>query len=288
MKHHPNLFKLPFKSYISSKPESPITILLHGFLGSHKNFTPLARTINTKLSHTTYTLDLRNHGRAPHGFPMDYSTMTNDLLEFCKQEKISDRKINIIGYSMGGKIALNLALNSSFSVNKLICIDNAPINHELSPEFQGYIYSMRQLDRWFQKRDYKNGEGLKKWKKDGLEWLKREANLPSTSFALYLLDNFHWDKNLGTASPKVPIYEFNKDVRKDLGSFPELQKDQVFKGDAMFIKATQGYRFITDEGVKIIKQRFNDPKIIELNDTHSGLMVNHYKENEKLCLEFLE
>lgn len=271
--------KLPSTSFFST-PNSPITIFLHGFLGSQKNFTPLARSLNSNLSHTTHSLDLRNHGLANHEFPMNYTTMTNDVLEFCK--KIApDRKINIVGYSMGGKIGLNLALRDSI-VEKLIVIDNAPINRELSSEFKYYLDVMKQLDHWFQV----NEVSVRDWKQKGFKWLKN-FELPSSNFALYLLDNYHWIETKPIL--KIPLYEFGNDVFKELGAFPDLNHGERFKGDdVLFLRAMEGYKFITDDSIDIINEIFNYPKIIEFNDQHSGLMVNHYKQIEELCLDFLK
>ncbi len=54
------------------------------------------------------TVDARNHGESPHSDVMDYMTMSLDV-----EKVISDlglHRVNLLGHSMGGKIAMCLAL----------------------------------------------------------------------------------------------------------------------------------------------------------------------------------
>ncbi|CAM9019803.1 unnamed protein product [Wickerhamomyces anomalus] len=135
--------KLPFKARLSKIPNAPITLFLHGFLGSHKNYIRLTRHIHKTLNHSTYSMDFRNHGDAPHIFPMDYSTLTSDIQSFCNVHSL--HKVNIVGYSMGAKVGMSLALQNPNLVEKLICIDNAPVQKEIGPEFERYLSGLREV-----------------------------------------------------------------------------------------------------------------------------------------------
>lgn len=42
--------------------------------------------------------DLRNHGTSPHNEVMDYSSMADDVLEFCAKKGLKD--ISLLGHSM--------------------------------------------------------------------------------------------------------------------------------------------------------------------------------------------
>lgn len=55
-----------------------------------------------------YVPDVRNHGKSPWVKEMDYDVLTNDVLELMQQNNIP--KAIMIGSSMGGRIAMNLAL----------------------------------------------------------------------------------------------------------------------------------------------------------------------------------
>ena len=113
-----NLF---YKKYSAEKRGIPI-FLLHGILGSHTNWAKIATALSKHSD--VYTLDLRNHGNSPHSNTMTYADMATDIKMIMYQEKI--QKINIVGHSMGGKIAMQFALQFPQDVNKTVVIDIAP------------------------------------------------------------------------------------------------------------------------------------------------------------------
>ena len=60
-------------------------------------------------NHQVITVDARNHGESPHSDVMDYHTMSLDVAQL-----ISDLNfdyVDVLGHSMGGKIAMTLALS---------------------------------------------------------------------------------------------------------------------------------------------------------------------------------
>lgn len=97
-------------------------IILHGFLGSSDNWRAMSKRFATHFK--VYCLDLRNHGASPHHPAMSYPAMAEDLREFFASEKIDHA--HLIGHSMGGKIAMQFALDESHSVKRLVVIDIAP------------------------------------------------------------------------------------------------------------------------------------------------------------------
>lgn len=55
-----------------------------------------------------FTLDARNHGDSEHADSMSYPEMAEDVAEFLKSHQIN--QVHLVGHSMGGKIAMTLAL----------------------------------------------------------------------------------------------------------------------------------------------------------------------------------
>jgi len=84
----------------------PQLILLHGALGSKKQFIPLIDTLKTDFN--VHTLDFSGHGglALPAG---DFSIelFANDVVVWMDSNNISS--IHIFGYSMGGYVALYMA-----------------------------------------------------------------------------------------------------------------------------------------------------------------------------------
>jgi esterase len=71
-----------------------------------------------------------------------YELMSNDIIEIFNYLNI--KNTNILGHSMGGKLAMLLALTQSHFINKLIIVDIAPCDY---PEIdEGIINNLIDLD----------------------------------------------------------------------------------------------------------------------------------------------
>lgn len=97
-------------------------LILHGLLGSLDNWHSIAKILAQ--THTVYCIDQRNHGRSPHSTEMSYEILAQDIVEFCQIHNLT--KVSIIGHSMGGKVAMLIALLHPQLIDKLIVIDIAP------------------------------------------------------------------------------------------------------------------------------------------------------------------
>ena len=103
--------KLNFKVFGSGEP----LIILHGLMGSLDNWQTLAKSYAEHF--TVFIIDQRNHGKSPHSDEFSYQILSDDLLQFCEEQFIF--KTNIIGHSMGGKVAMQFALAMLFQ-NQLV------------------------------------------------------------------------------------------------------------------------------------------------------------------------
>src|SRR4051812_37863723 len=102
---------LNYKSFGEGVP----VVILHGLLGSLDNWQTFARQLSSEFK--VYTLDLRNHGKSPHSEEHGYSAMSEDLVEFFEEHNID--KAHLIGHSMGGKAAMQFAIEHPERVLKL-------------------------------------------------------------------------------------------------------------------------------------------------------------------------
>ena len=110
--------KLHFRKYGVGEP----LIILHGLFGSSDNWQTLGKKFAEKF--TVYLVDQRNHGHSPHADDMNYSVMSDDLLELMQDEQIS--KAHLLGHSMGGKTVMQFATQHEDKINKLIVADIGP------------------------------------------------------------------------------------------------------------------------------------------------------------------
>jgi len=100
----------------------PAVILLHGLLGSLDNWHPLVQRLATRFQ--VHALDQRNHGQSPHSADMNFPLMAEDLNEFLNSQGITSAAV--VGHSMGGKTAMQFALQFPSRVEKLLVEDIAP------------------------------------------------------------------------------------------------------------------------------------------------------------------
>ncbi len=106
--------------------EGPPLVLLHGLYGSSGNLHRFTRRFAER--YRVIAPDLRNHGRSPHDAEMSYPAMAADLAALLDRE--GAERPAILGHSMGGKVAMTLALQEPDRVAALIAADIAPVAYE--------------------------------------------------------------------------------------------------------------------------------------------------------------
>jgi esterase len=106
-------------------------ILLHGLLGSKRNFASIATSLSSQLERKRRIigLDLRNHGENHHDWREDmcYQEMADDVIAFMDSQSLD--KAILVGHSMGGKVAQSVALLTPDRVEGLVVLDIAPVTY---------------------------------------------------------------------------------------------------------------------------------------------------------------
>jgi len=104
-------------------------LILHGAVGSQKQFLDLSNLLNDTQNsnfsdYKIHLLDFSGHGGREFGrefggeFDREFSInkFTNEVADYIAENNVSE--LDIFGYSMGGYVAINLALNLSKNINK--------------------------------------------------------------------------------------------------------------------------------------------------------------------------
>ena len=100
----------------------PPVCLLHGLFGRAQNLAAVARRLAARSR--VLSLDLRNHGASPHAAGMDYRSMAADVTETL--DRLGALPVRLLGHSMGGKVAMTMALQAPAQVLRLVVADIAP------------------------------------------------------------------------------------------------------------------------------------------------------------------
>jgi|LGOV01.1.fsa_nt_gb pimeloyl-ACP methyl ester carboxylesterase len=106
-------------------------LFLHGFGGSLKSFEGFEKALKNKAN--IINLDFFGFGKSdtpPVNFTIyDYASY---VAEFLKKLKI--KKVNIVAHSFGGRVAIILASNFRFLINKMVLIGSAGIKPRFNPK----------------------------------------------------------------------------------------------------------------------------------------------------------
>lgn len=206
------LMALFFRDY-GTRGEAPPLVFLHGLFGSSANWRGIVKRFES--AHYILAPDLRNHGRSPHHDEVSYAAQARDVLAVLDQAGIPQALI--IGHSMGGKVAMQLALRHADRVAGLVCVDIAPVDYDLN-RFGPVYEAMRGVD-----------PGTLESRQQADARLARY--LPAKPLRSYLLQNlvkdetgWRWRLNLSALEAGMA----------ELSAFP-AQMGAAFPGEALFV-----------------------------------------------------
>ncbi|AZZ98172.1 alpha/beta fold hydrolase [Pseudoalteromonas sp. R3] len=128
-------YKLSGQPIGSAEP----VVLLHGLFGSLENLNIIARALGE--SYAVINLDLRNHGLSFKSDVMDYPSMAQDVLNVL--EYLNIEKAHLVGHSMGGKVAMQVAMLDESKIHKLVVLDIAPVNYH--PRHGAIIQALNEV-----------------------------------------------------------------------------------------------------------------------------------------------
>ncbi|HLV78464.1 MAG TPA: alpha/beta fold hydrolase [Marinobacter sp.] len=115
-------------------------VLLHGLFGSLENLGGIARRLEDRWQ--IHALDARNHGSSPHTDEMNYPAMAADVVAYLDSQGLE--QASILGHSMGGKVAMQVALNYPERVSSIIVADIAPVTYQHGHD--AILEGMKNLD----------------------------------------------------------------------------------------------------------------------------------------------
>ena len=191
----------------------PPVVVMHGLLGSARNWAGIGKQLAE--GYRVFTLDLRNHGRSPWADTMSFDEMAGDVAAFIERHDLGPAAL--IGHSLGGKVAMRLALTRADQVERLVVVDVAPVAYAHS--FGPFIEAMRQVDlaAVHQRADAD---------------VQLERTIPDAAIRNFLLQNlirtdggYAWRVNLDALAVNMP----------ELLSFPAPPEGAVYRGPTLFV-----------------------------------------------------
>jgi esterase len=115
-------------------------VLIHGLFGSLENLNMVAKPLAHHYRITS--VDVRNHGDSFHENNMEYSELAQDVITLLDHLHIET--CFLLGHSMGGKIAIQVALEQPKRIKKLLVADIAPVSYP--PHHVKIIEGLQSID----------------------------------------------------------------------------------------------------------------------------------------------
>jgi len=208
-------------------------VILHGLLGSARNWSSIARQLS-ETAHRVCVLDLRNHGRSPWADSMSFDAMAGDVAALIDAQRL--RPAAVLGHSLGGKVAMRLALTRPELVARLLVVDVAPVAYAHS--FGPLLEAMAAVDL-----------GVVERRTDAERQLERIVDDPV--ICNFLLQNlvkseggFAWRVNLAALAANMP----------ELLGFP-AEGARPYREPTLFIAGSRSH-YIKDEHRPLIERLF--------------------------------
>jgi pimeloyl-ACP methyl ester carboxylesterase len=208
-------------------------VILHGLLGSSRNWTGIGRQLGG--SFRVFALDLRNHGRSPWAATMTFDEMAGDIALLIERHELTPA--TVIGHSLGGKVAMRLALLQPELVRRLVVVDVAPAayGHTFGP----FVEAMQQVDLAAVRRLSDAERQL-------------ESTIGDVVVSNFLLQNliktesgFAWRVNLAALAANMP----------ELLGFPLPEVGVAYPGPTLFIAGARSH-YIGAEHRPVIERLF--------------------------------
>lgn len=239
-------------------------VILHGFLGMSDNW----KTVGTKFGEAGYEvhlLDQRNHGRSPHTEEMNYGVMAEDVVQYCKTQNLEN--IVLLGHSMGGKVAMQVAGENPSLVEKLIVVDISPKYY--SPHHQTILEGLTALeDETITSRG------------DAEDFLSRYIKDKGTR--LFLLKNLYWKtkEKLALRLNLKVLKENIEEVGRALSSGIKFEKS------TLFIKGGNS-DYITAEDEDLIRLHFPNAIIEEVPGAGHWVHAENMEDFYNKVMDFI-
>ncbi len=206
---------VPLNAIIAGEA-GPAVVILHGLLGSARNWRSIARRLAGG-GRRVHALDLRNHGQSPWADDTGYAAMAADVERHAAAAGLEAPAV--LGHSMGGKVAMVLALTRPASVGALVVADVAPVRYQSA--FGPWIAAMRAIDAGALKRRAEAEARLAPAVPDAIVRAFLAQNLETDG------DGLRWRPNLDALAAGLET---------DILGFPDLPASARYEGPALFLR----------------------------------------------------
>ena len=223
--------------------QGPTLVFLHGLFGQGRNWTQIGKALTDR--HRVLLVDLPHHGRSDWGERWDFVEIAGQVAGLLS----ADDPVALVGHSLGGKVAMVLALHHPELVERLVVVDVSPVAYDHMDEFAGYIDAMRGLD-------------LSALGSRGEAEATLAEAVPKDSVRGFLLQNlrrdgdgWRWQVNLDVLAEDL----------EEVGGWPDLGDVTPYDGPVLWIGGATSY-YVRPEYAEAMDRLFPRNRRVTIKD----------------------
>lgn len=223
--------------------DGPPIAFCHGLFGQGRNWTMLGKRVAQR--HRVVLVDMPNHGRSDHTHDFDYDEHADMVAAHL--HSITDEPWRLVGHSMGGKIAMMVALAYPDLVDRLVVVDMSPVSYARSSEIHDYALAMRDLDlSTMRSRDDVDAA--------------LSGVVPNPAIRAFLLQNLRRDHGRWRWLLNIDLLAERLD---HLAGWPD--SDAVYKGPVLWIAGDES-AYILPEHDEQMRSHFPNTRLVRIKD----------------------
>ncbi|RUO81476.1 alpha/beta hydrolase [Idiomarina tyrosinivorans] len=253
---------LPLLNYETlGNKQDPAVFVIHGLFGDKDNLKAIAKPLD---GYFRILVDARNHGDSFHSDDFSYVAMAADIARLA--DHLGLDTFAVLGHSMGGKIAMETALQYPQRVTAVIAADIAPVAYPA--HHQTILETMQELDlAQLTSRRQADQQMAQNIKEQGVRQFLLK-NLRQTD------NGYQWRLNL---SGLIDHYE----------AVAGAVSEGNYSGPVLFIKGGQS-NYLTADHQAAVEQRFSNTQVKIIEGTGHWLHAEKHRIFERLCREFFD
>ena len=231
---------------VGERGDGPLVVFCHGLFGRGKNFAGIARALQP--DYRCLLVDLPNHGGSAWTETVDYGQMAAALAEHLRTTVPDDLPVHLVGHSMGGKVAMMLALTAPELLRSLVVVDISPTGSGSVSEFEHLLQSLARID-------------LDRLGSLGDADRQLAVDVPQPRLRGFLLQNlrrdrdsstFAWEPNLDLLLRDLPVVTADIDHR-----------ERVFDGPVLWIAGADS-PYVAEEHQPVMRELFPATRLVTI------------------------
>lgn len=232
----------------------PTVVFCHGLFGRGKNFTSIAKAMQDDVR--SVLLDMPDHGVSPWTDGFDYQLAADLVAGHLRGGWAQDGPVHVVGHSMGGKIAMTLALSHPELVDRLAVVDIGPTSSSGTSEFEHYLDALIDIDL-----DALRSHG------DADRSLARHIDSPVLRG--FFLQNLRRDRETRSFAWQPNLHLLRRDLEAVVDGIPHGGRS--FEGPVLWMAGSRS-DYVTPDQAPLMRQLF--PRTVQVTIKDAGHWVH--------------